>query len=275
MGALVRHLGDMGMHPFVAVFYRNFIALILLLPWLIKAGGPKILQTSRKKMYVLRASVGVISMYFWFYALMNIPLSDAMALSFTAPIFTAILAVVFFKEKVDIHRTISLAVGLAGVLVILRPGSDIFMIEGLYAIIAALLWANTGVMIKTLTKTDSPRVVVFYMVLMMTPLSLPMALPYFEMPSLEMLFWIFLLGLTSNFFQISLSNSFAITEVSVVLPFDYLRLIFVSVIAHFAFAEDLDGWTYAGAAVIMLGSVYSAYQESLKHKYKREMEYIE
>lgn len=263
MVALVRYCSQLGLHAFEVVFYRNFVALILLMPWLMRSGGIKTLHTTRIKMYTLRALIGLVAMYFWFYSLITIPLADATALSFTAPLFTAILAMIILKEKIGIHRISALAIGFLGVLVVLRPGTDVFELKAVSAVAAAMLWAFSGIIIKALTSTDEPRKVVFYMVLMMTPLSLPLALPHLNMPDWHTVFWLVALGFTSNLFQIALSNAFAATDISVILPFDFTRLIFVSVIAYLVFGETLDMWTLLGAIIILAGAAYTSYREAL------------
>lgn len=273
MGGLIRYFADLGMHAFEVVFYRNFISLVLLLPWLVREGGLKAVKTTRLRMYTLRAVVGLIAMYFWFYALMNIPLADATALSFTAPLFTAVLAIIFFGERIGVHRISALLVGFAGVIIVLRPGTEVFQIEALSAVIAATFWAFSGVIIKTLTNTDKPRVVVFYMVFMMAPLSLPLAWPYLKVPAWDLIPWLIALGVTSNLFQIALSNAFAATEVNTILPFDFMRLVFVSIIAYIAFDQGFDIWTYTGAGVIMAGASYAAYREAVHNK-KRAREVV-
>ncbi len=266
MGAFIRLASNYDMNVFETVFYRNAAALVCLLPWFFRAGGMKVIRTSRMKVYVLRAVLGLVAMCLWFYSLMKIPLADATALSFTAPFFTAVMAVFLFKEKLNKHRIIALFVGLAGVVIVLRPGTEMFQPEAMAAVVAAILWSGSGVMIKTLTATDRPRVVVFYMVLMMTPLSLLPAIPYLKMPDGYMLLIILALGFTSNLFQISLSNAFAATEVNVILPYDFMRLVFISVISYLAFGERLDIWTFAGGSIILFGAIYFSYLESRHRK---------
>lgn len=270
MGSLVRYCAELGLHGTEIVFYRNIVALVILLPWIMHHGGLSLLKTDRIGMYVLRAAMGLFAMFFWFHALIHVPLADATALSFTAPLFTAILAVFFFKERLGPHRITALLVGFLGVVIVLRPGTEVFQFDALAAVIAALGWSFSGIIIKSLTNTDDPKAVVFYMVLMMTPMAVPIVLPFLTVPTWEQVWWLIALGVVSNFFQISLSYSFAATELNVVMPFDFLRLVFISVIAYLVFDEVSDLWTFLGAAVILASAVYAAYRERLQEKRRQK-----
>lgn len=271
MGAQIRHLYMMGLSAEELVFYRNAVALVLLLPWVLRYGRGELFKTRRLGLYGLRSLIGLIAMYLWFYALVSIPLADATALSFTAPLFSALLAVFFLKDKMGRHRVAAMVIGFVGVLLVLRPGSEAFQADAIIALCAASGWAFSTIFIKMLTKTDKPRIVVFFMVLFMTPMSLPLALPYLHVMSLEIWGWIILLGIISNLFQISLSNAIALTDISVILPFDFLRLVFISIIAYFAFGEVVDIWSYIGGAVILCGAAYSAYREALQRKQQKAL----
>lgn len=260
MIALVRHLSADLSSPQV-VFLRNAAALVFFLPWLFRVGVSN-LKTRRFRMYTARGVIGLIAMYMWFYSLTIIELPTATALSFTAPLLNALLAVALFKESYGPHRWAALFIGFAGAWVVLRPGTDAFDPTHLIVIASASMWALSGVIIKSLTHTDDPTKVAFFMVLFMTPLSLPLALLYWEPLPLRLWPWIAFLGLISCLFQIALSKAIALAPFYVILPFDFTRLIFVSLIAYFFFDEVLTWNTLYGALLIMGGAVYSAYRES-------------
>lgn len=273
MLTIIRHLSEeFQMHPFLIVFCRNAAALIIFLPWLMYSGEHtldfKVLKTKRIKMYWSRAFMGLVAMYFWFYSLTVVPLSLATALSFTAPLFTAVLAVIIFGEKYGVKRWGALAVGFFGTMIVLRPGAEGFDFNSIYVIIAAIFWALSGLMIKSLSKTDDPIVVAFYMVLMMTPMTVPLAIPYWQDFSAEMLLWLLALGFFSNIFQVAMTKAFAATDLIVVMPFDFTRLIFISVLAYIAFGETMDIWTAIGSCIIMASAVYAAYRERIHSKNK-------
>lgn len=256
----VRHLTE-SLHPFYVVFLRNFVSLIFIAPFILPH-KKTVFQTKKLHLYSMRTLFGLSAMTMWFYSLSLVPLSQATALSFTAPLITSAAAILFFNEKSSRARWIALFFGFAGTIVILRPGLEGFTTASLIVLIAATFWGFNGLLIKKLSKTEPPAVIVFYMMLMMAPLSLPAAFPYLKWLSLEQIFWVCFLGVIANLFQISLSNAFSKTELTIVLPFDFLRLIFVSIIAYFAFGEKVDIYTLAGGIMILGSTVFIAYKES-------------
>ncbi len=268
MTAIVRHL-SVEMHSFQVVFFRNFIALLLLLPWAFRAGRGT-LNTTRIGLYLLRGVNGFVAMLFWFSALAAIELPIAIALSFTAPLFTVLAAVVFLKEKVGPHRVAALVIGFLGTLIILRPGGAGFSYAFLLALAASSLWAISNIIIKRLTATETPNTIVFYMTLVMTPLSLPFALYHWQPISLVQWGWLLLLGIVSNLAQMSISHAYGKGDMSMLQPFDFFRLIFATLIAYVAFGEVIDRWTLLGAVVIMASTVYITHREARIKKRKRE-----
>lgn len=253
---------------FQIVFFRNFVALILFLPWIIRHGNTwydlSHVKTSQFKMYLSRGVIGFIAMNFYFYSLTIVPLTVATSLSFISPIITAIYAMFFFGEKYGIHRWSALIIGFLGVLVILRPGADEFDLNALFVIAAASMWSLSGIIIKVISKNDDPVKIVFYMALLMTPLSIPLAYINWQPIPLESIPYIIGLGFVSFIFQIALSRAISITEFAVILPYDFSRLIYIIIFSYFFFDEIIDFQTVFGASIIMGSAVYSSYREKLK-----------
>lgn len=264
---IVRYL-SFSMHPFAIVFYRNAFSLLLFLPWFLRKGR-KVLKTSRIKIYFMRGFIGLSAMFLWFYSLTVVPLAMATALSFTAPLLSVILAIYFMKEKSDNHKWAALIVGFIGTLIILRPGTEDFNPHAMIVLCATIFWALSGLIIKSLTRTDSPWMVAFYMVLVMTPMSFPFALNYIDPLTLKDIAWLFALGLIGNIFQIAISYAIWLSDFSSIMPFDFTRLIFVAIISYFAFGEVVDLWTLIGAIVIMCSAVYAVHYESKLDRVKK------
>ena len=120
--ALIRYMSA-ELHPFELAFFRNLFGLLVLLPWFIRY-GLALLKTNRLGLHSLRASLNVVAVLSYFYALSIVPLADATALSFTAPIFATLLAIVFLGEVVRTRRWTAILFGFAGTLVVLRPGFE-------------------------------------------------------------------------------------------------------------------------------------------------------
>jgi drug/metabolite transporter (DMT)-like permease len=261
MTAIVRYLSD-EMDVMEIAFFRNAFALFFMVPWLLQAGVGSI-GTSKLWLYGWRGLNGMVAMVLWFTALQKLPLPEAVSLSFTTPLFTTLAAMIFLHEKVGIHRWAALLAGFAGTVFILRPGMENFNQASLLVLAATVLWSVSNILIKQLTRTESPHTIVFYMTLMMTPVSLPMALLHWKTPDLRQILWLVALAAVANLAQISISKAYSKADMSVVQPFDFMRLIFVSLIAYFAFNEVLDLQTLLGALIIVGSTVYISHRETL------------
>ena len=245
------------------VFFRNFINLIIMLPWLIKIGIGG-LKTKKLSMHLFRAIGGLISMFFWFAGFGVLPLAEATSLGFTAPLFATLGAVFFLHEVVRFRRWFAILFGFIGTLIILRPGLQIITPEALYILIGAIFVAGGFMLVKILSKTESPTTMVLFMALFLTPLSLIPALFVWVWPSPGAWIWLIIVGTTATCGHLLFNRAFAVTDVTAVLPFDYCRLIFAAGIGLFMFNEMPDMWTWIGGSVIFSSTIYIANRESKK-----------
>jgi len=249
------------MHPLEITFFRNLFGLVFMLPWLFRSGLAG-LRTGRLKLYFWRTAVGLSSMMMSFSALALLPLSLAVALSFTAPLFTTMGAALVLGEKVRIRRWSATILGFCGVLVIVRPGAGSLNIGMLLMIGSAALNAATTLMVKHLSRTEPANAIVTYMVLLMTPMSLAPALFVWQTPPVSI--WLFLVGMgfAGSLGHLCYVRALRGAEASAVLPYDYGRMIFSSLIGYFAFAEIPDRWTWIGSAIIAGSAIYIARREA-------------
>jgi drug/metabolite transporter (DMT)-like permease len=257
---LIRHL-TVTFDPLQVVFFRNAFGLIAMLPWL--AGhGIGALRTQRLGLHALRATIGIVSMICWFTALSLMPLAQATALSFTAPIFTSVLAVIFLGEVMRLRRWSATAVGLLGTLIIVRPGYESMEPAALLAIASALLGAASPIFVKIMARTESTGAIVTYMVLFLTPMSLVPALLVWQQPSLAETGFAALLGLAGTLGHLCLTRALASADATLVVPFDYLRLPAVALLAYLVFAEVPVIWTWIGGVIIAASSLYMTLREA-------------
>ena len=245
------------------VFFRNFINLIIMLPWLIKIGIGG-LKTKKLSMHLFRAIGGLISMFFWFAGFGVLPLAETTSLGFTAPLFATLGAVFFLHEVVRFRRWFAILFGFIGTLIILRPGLQIITPEALYILIGAIFVAGGFMLVKILSKTESPTTMVLFMALFLTPLSLIPALFVWVWPSTEAWIWLIIVGTTATCGHLLFNRAFAVSDVTAVLPFDYCRLIFAAGIGLFMFNEMPDMWTWIGGSIIFSSTIYIANRESKK-----------
>ena len=140
MVTLVRGLTD-GLHPLQVVFFRTAFGFLAMLPWLLR-GGFGVLRTAHLRQHLLRALVAILAMVGWFTTLSLMPLAEATALSFTAPVFTSVLAVLVLGEVMRLRRWTAVAIGFLGALIIIRPGFAAIQPAALLAIGTAAIWAS-------------------------------------------------------------------------------------------------------------------------------------
>lgn len=260
MIVVVRHLATV-FDPLEIAFFRNLFGLAVMLPWLLNR-GLSALRTQRLGLHVLRAAVMIIAMTLWFTTLSLMPLAEATALSFVAPIFMSLLAMLLLGEAMGVRRWAAIAAGFAGALIIVRPGAAAVDPVAFLALLTALVWGSGGVIVKMLARTEAAGTVVVYGVLFTTPLSLIPALFVWQTPTLEQLGWLALLGAVGSGGHFCAARALAVADASLVAPFDYLRLPLVAVIAYLAFGEVPDLFVWIGGGVIAGSSIYIAHRET-------------
>jgi len=260
MNVLVR-LATNELHPFEVAFFRNAFALLFSLPWLFSAGVGA-LRTAHPVLHLWRGLVGMAAMMCWFSSIALLPLGEAVALNFTVPLFATAGAAIFLGEVVRIRRWAATAIGFLGVLVILRPGFADSTPAMALPIVAAVFMAASVLLVKTLSRTEHPSVIVLYMNLILTPLSLVPALFVWQWPSWPMLVILAGLGLFATLAHQVLTRSYTKADASAVIPFDYFRLPFITVMAFFAFGEVPTVWIWPGAAIIAGATIYIARREA-------------
>ena len=180
MHGMVRHLGA-ELHPFVIAFYRNLFGLIAILPLVFRIGISG-LRTAHPRLMVLRSVSGIIAMLTWFYGLATVPTAEATALSFTAAIFSALAAFFFLDEKMRLRRWLAIGGGFIGVIVVLQPNAANFNPNMLLILVSCVFWGLSVTLVKYLTKTDSTTSIVAWMGILLTVMSLPPALAYWQWP---------------------------------------------------------------------------------------------
>lgn len=245
-------------------FFRNFFGLIALLPLVLKPGQP-LPRTKFIPRYVMRTVIGLASMLCGFWALGHLPLSQAVSLSYSTPLFVTIFAVLWLNEKVRKRRWAAVLAGFVGVLVVLRPGAD-FNAGMLIALAAAVISAVVALQIKQLAALDPPDTVVFYTYVFWVPLSLVPALFQWTWPHGIEWLWLGLTGLFGTAGQVLWTRALRIGEVSALQPISFMQLPLVIGLGWWLFGETIDGWTLLGAAIILTSNAYIAHREAVLAK---------
>ena len=257
--ACIRHLSS-DIHPLVLVFFRTFFGMIFILPVLLKTPLPA-LSSGRYPLFILRGILNITSVMGAFYAISLIPLADAVAFSYLAPIFATVLAVFILKETIGRHRILAILIAFVGVLILVRPGFQTLSIGILSALGAAICFAGTLICVKLLTRHESPSIVSLMSFFVAIPISLVAALFYWQWPSGEQWFYIVLMGIMSAVAHICLAKALSKAELSAIMPLDFTRIIFAAIMGITLFGDSLNGLTFLGGGIILASAVYASHRE--------------
>lgn len=263
MHAAIRNIAG-EINAFEIAFFRNLFGLIFLAPVFLRHGMAP-LRTRNFRMHFWRAVINLINMVAFYFGLALTPLAEATALNFTAPLFATLLATVFLGETVRIRRTIALAVGLVGAIVILRPGIEAINPGALFVIFAAVLWGGIMIMIKVMARTDSSLTITVWVLILMSVMSFPPALFVWQWPTLEQCGWLTFIAVTGTIGQLMLAQALKEAEATSIMPIDFFRLVWAAVLGYLAFGEVPDLFTWTGGIMIFGSATYIAFREKKLH----------
>ena len=264
LNTLVKYLSN-DYHLSQIIFFRSFFAVIFIFPWLLNSGLSS-LKTKSIKLQLGRSAVALAAMYLWFFSISKIPLAEATAINFTAPIFGAICAIVFLGEKIKKRRFIAIMLSIFGALIIIKPGFNNMSIYLLIAVAASLLMGLAAVFIKKLSMIDHPNSVVFYMPVFLTIFSFIPCIIYWIKPSLVDGLLLVSTGLIATLAHQGITRAFSISEATYVLVFDYLRLPFTAILAFYIFYEIPSITVFIGSLIIFISSIYIINREKVAGK---------
>ena len=255
--------------PLEVVFFRNVFNLLFMTPWFIKIGFAG-LRTDRFGLHCFRTASSLTSMFLWFTALTLLPLAEATSLSFTAPLFATVGAAIFLAEDVRLRRWLAVVLGFVGTLIILRPGLEVVTPGALLMLAGSVFVATSILLVKVLSRTESPNTMVLMVALIATPIS---AIPLFwvwEMPQGITWVWLAFVGAAATGGHLCFNRAMVSADASAVLPYEYTRLIFVALMGFFLFSEVPDAWTWVGSLVIFGAGIYIANREIAARKAGRK-----
>lgn len=259
MNVSVRQIAD-DIHPFVIAFFRHSIGVCLLAPMLLRPGHNPF-RTAQLPLHGLRALFNVVAMLAYFLALTMEPLAKVVALTFTAPLLATVGAVLILGEKVTKARYAALLIGLAGALIILRPWAVEISQGSLLLILSSTTWAAALVVIKVLSRQDSPVTIALYASLLQLPFCLVAALFYWQWPTAYQWFIIVLIAVFGSTTQICLAQAFREADATVVLPADFTKLVFAGLAGWLFFSELPEIWIWIGGTIVFAGVFMNAWFE--------------
>lgn len=263
MHASIRHIAR-DVNPLEIAFFRNVLGFVFLAPVFLRYGLTP-LRTTRFRLHFWRAVINLINMVTFYIGLRLTPLAEATALNFTAPLFATLLATVFLGEKVRLRRTLALAIGFTGAIVIVRPGFAALNPGALFVIFSATLWGGIMVTIKIMSRTDSSLTITLWVLILMTIMSFPPALFVWQWLTAVQLGWLAFIAVTGTIGQLMLAQALKEAEATSILPIDFFRLIWAAVTGYLAFGEVPDLFTWIGGIMIFASATYIAFREKKLH----------
>ena len=264
MGAGVKLMSN-DLHPIIICFYRCLMGLIIITPF-VALNNFKAIKSTNTKLQLIRAAINIISMICWFSAIGIMHFEKATALGFTTPLFTTILAVIVLGEVIRFHRTAALILGFVGIIIIIRPGYVPFEFGTLLMLAASFSFSFVLIFVKKLSATDSSLTIIFYHLLFMTPVFFILSLFFWETINFDQLIIFIFMGASGLLSHWCLAQAFKLSETTFVMPLQFTKLIWASLIGLFLFSEQPDVWTWIGGTIIFISVVYITYREAFRKK---------
>ena len=243
-------------------FFRSLLALIPAWFVLRSEGGLVALKTRRLGFHVLRSILAMSFLLCFFYALGLLPLADLYAITFAAPLFITALSVPMLGEHVGPRRWAAIGIGFVGVLVILRPGGEVFSIGGLIGLGSSLLFSFSMIFTRQLSRTESNGAIVTYFALTSSVLS-GIVLPFgWVRPTIGDWALLVAVGLVGGVGQILITHAFRSAPVAIVSPFQYTSILWGLVLGYGFFGDLPDAIMLVGAAIVVASGLYILYRET-------------
>lgn len=256
--------------PAVEIAWLRFLVFALIMVPAMIPGSPLFaLRTGHFNIQILRGATLLGSSLFFISGLKFLPIAEASATGFVSPLFVTALSIVFLGEKVGMRRWVATAVGLLGVLVILRPGTGAFHPAALFPIVSALSWAGTLVMTRMMSGSERAITTMTYSSIVGLGI-LSLLVPFvWVTPGWEAILLGVFIGIASTAGQWIVVLAFRYADASVLAPFQYIQLLWVSIFGFLLFSEVPDIWTITGAAFIIGSGLYTAHRERIRRSAMR------
>ena len=247
-------------------FFRNAAALVPCAMLLAAYGGPTLLRTHRPLSHLFRSGIGVVSMLAIYYAFAALPIAEATALSFAGPLFMTALAVPMLGEKVGVYRWTAVVVGFAGVLVITRPGRELFNLGALAALLSAFSYALAMISVRQMSRTEHPVTIVVYFHFIGT-VAMGLLLPFgWVTPDWIGLAVLVGVGLAGGIGQYLQTQAFRFTPAAVLGPLNYASIVLAGLFGYFIWDEVPTGHALAGSAIVVASGLVIIYRETVRRR---------
>ncbi|MCW8328854.1 DMT family transporter [Photobacterium sp. SDRW27] len=250
----VRELGDR-ISPFEMLFFRSLIGLAVVSSVVLYNRQQSLLKTGRVPLQIGRNLINFLGQYCWFVGITLLPLAEVFALEFTVPLWTLMIACVFLGEQLTKVKVASLGMGLLGVMIIIQPTAAVFNPASLIVLLAAVSFAASYVATKSLSLTEFPLTILFYMSLIQLPVSLVFTLSDWQMPQGAEWLYLLIVGFTGLSAHFCIAKAMQHADASVVVTLDFLRLPLIAVVGMLFYGEAIEVAVLLGGLIMVAGNI--------------------
>lgn len=240
---------------FQLMFFRSVIGVLIVVGIAsMMPGGLRQFRTEKIGLHIIRNSFHFVGQFSWFFAITLISLAEVFALEFTTPIWLALLAPLVLGERMTKARAVAVAMGFAGVMIVLRPGATEIGLGHIAMLIGAVGFAVSLLSTKRLTGTETPLAILFWMTVIQAPMGLIGSVSDFVVPGMETAIWLLVVSVCGLGAHFCIAQAFRWADATTVVPMDFLRLPLIAVVGMLLYNETLDPFVFLGGAVILAGN---------------------
>jgi drug/metabolite transporter (DMT)-like permease len=243
------------LHVFQIMELRSLLGIVLFMPMLAAAGGVRAMRTRHFGGHFTRNAVHYVAQFLWFLAITMIPIAEVVAIEFTGPVWVALLAVVALGERMTAARVAAVALGVVGVVIIVRPGLDNVDVGQIVALLAAIGFAGSIILVKSLTRTESVVSIIFWMLIIQSVIGAIPAAMLWQTPPMTVWPWLAVIAVCGTYSHFCMAHALRHADATTVVPLDFLRVPLTALAAWLVFSERFDIFTVIGAAVILGGNL--------------------
>jgi drug/metabolite transporter (DMT)-like permease len=247
--------GMRAMNVFQLMEARSILGLFMLYPLIRMNGGFSVVKTARVHVHIARNLIHYASQLGWFFALTLIPLGQVVAIEFTMPIWTAILAASFLGERTTVWKIAAIVFSLIGVIVIVRPATGEINPGQLIALAAAVGFGISIAVVKSLTRTEQTLAIIFWMLVVQSAAGFFPSLYVWTWPPAYAWGWVIVIAFCGTFSHYCMARAMLYADATAVIPMDFLRVPLTATMGWLVYSERPDTFTVLGAALILAGNL--------------------
>ncbi|WP_159737426.1 DMT family transporter [Vibrio atypicus] len=267
MSACVKYVSVHGIPVFEIVAARAFVSLII--SYLDIKRKRISVWGNNKPLLLLRGAVGTVALMCVYYSVTTLPLAEATILQYVHPVFTALLGVLFLKERIQGATMICIALCLVGLGVMVQPSmsgaqsQELPMLSIIMALLGALGSSIAYVVVRKLSQTEDSSVIIFYFPMVALPTSIFLMWDEFVMPSLYITLMLILVGIFTQIGQYGLTKAMQTQAAGKASAYSYVQIVFSTLIGVWIFNENPSIWTYLGGGLIVTGALINVFGKKL------------